>query len=722
MSASHPKSGGADPQSHEDGPSTSRTDDEIEEDIASISEQISFEDSHIDAPSNEALQMSAQAKKRQLFAFSDDEDGSVPIFKMDDSLLDGGRIAEHFREEVASDVEAQEVDSLDGHIDTKGLLEHTQPSHDEHPNPPSTHFGSPVAGTSTIRSPKSQKEISPFHDDVILLNNDKISLTSLKNSQLPLPPIKLPPLKLSSQPPHADENPSSATTTNQNTTNDISEIGRDDADDLSLTYLADPTIQQRVPNSKSLDEVKRKESDSNVHARSLHDSFKFTGNFSGRSDGEESKDSSYEADQSIEELMVSNASMSNFIKCDESANVFGAPVITHSNMIPIATEVTVDEPGNMVDDSLEYESDGMCDFKQRILTALPDDVSDKADSPEPTFTPEYRAETAIEVKKMEKVEIGQQALDDISETTEPSNDVTLNTDHSNVCAQNASNKDLIEKGSFVKSLIDNHSAANEDNVDSVISLKMLHAYEERIKELEHLVETKDASMDALNLQLSRRGSLKEGVCESCSMVTSSTEYRTYQEEYFPQRHDLNQELVEREHLIEQLTDSLQQSKVMNDQLQVQSDRLSAEVTQLRKQLADSADAVRRPLWMRGDHDLIGGGQRISEISIDLVSESDADEVEDKAATRINPDQGDSLFETNTSNDANPITRELMETFQQNLSAEELPIFAAVKTKFDQFLHAELDSLRMLAETDAKIVRDNLLAEKLDNQVEVSVWH
>lgn len=718
MSA-HPKSGGQDPLNHDDGPSTSRTeDDEIEEEIASISEQISFDDSHNDPSSNEVLQIGAQvaAKKRQLFAFSDDEDEDgegVPIFKIDDSLLDGRRIADHFRDKVESDVEDEpaEIDSLEELVNSKAISnvsnrENEPPANVDNSNASAANIDSKAGNSIANRHSNTQKEISPFHDDVILLNNDKISLTSLKNSQLSLPPLKIPPLKVANivVSPQPDETPSSATTTNQNTTNDISEIGRDDADDLSLSYLADPTLKLRVPNSKSLDGDKGQETDVGVHARSLQSSFKFNDEMFStkpleRSDGEESSDSSYEANKSIEELVISNASIS--VQNTESE------LPTHDETVNIGmdTHDTLVEHVNMVDDSLELVSDSISDLKERILAAVTDEPLDDA---EDVLHSETAEGTDIEIKKMIKVDMSKEALDDISETTEPSNDVTLHVE------KNIEPTQMLIHLDSQNVPID----ATENSFDSVISLNMILVYEERIKELEQLVATKDVCMEALNLQLSRRESLKEGVCESCSMVTSSTEYRTYQDECFPNKHDLNQEIIERENLIEQLTDSLQQSLLIRDQLQAQSDRLSSEVDLLRKQLADTTEVVRRPLWLRGDPDLVGGGQRISEISIDLVSESDADDMEDKARTEINAKTVEVSVESKTY-DKKIEAEHIFESFQHNLTPEELILFGIVKSKFEEYLQLQLGVARLQSDNELKIQRDNLLTEKQDKEIEVS---
>lgn len=733
-------------------------DTDIEEDVASISEHISFDDSNVtdlEAGASGTQLSNAQvtaAKKRQLFAFGDDDDDDSnldggPMFRMDDALLDGGRIAEHFR--VADDGEFGEVG--DGEEVT-----------------PRDHLKLDIAAAtlspprSTPTPPKTltHKEVSPLNDDVILLNNDKISLASLKHHHQQLPPLQLPPLQLPplqlpplqlkpllkpTGSPRADENPSSATT-NQNTTNDVSDLvpDEDEEDDGggsagSLGFVAE-TAAAPTPHELAADVA----------------------------DDDDDVDSNIEAEQSIDEILVSNASISvdlvpkvtmtnresvpdavsrpndtlDDISVGSVESAASPPVDlndsslvnrllsdTKDKVIPVDATDQVD--AEVEADSLDIVSDGVLELKERILSAqLAASTEENVEISEEAIV-DIDPSAEKEIKPMIRMETSsKEALDDISEVTEPSVDQHL---HISDTADPSSR--LRQTGAALRSLIQAQpteetgfaavAEANANSFDSVISLHMLDAYETRIRELEATVTTRDVCLNALSLQLQRRESLKDVPLDSCSLATSSTEYRTYQDECFAGgggalsgRPEFHTGILEREQLIEQLTDALQQSMQSREQLQSQSERLGAELAQLRKQLAETGGAQRRPLWMlrSGDRDSFGGGgQRLSEISIDLVNDSDAEEMvvvtEQRVQTMAPIGGSERLVEAVGSP---------LDEMQRVLSVDERAVFASMRQKFDECMRTEVERVRAKGEEELRMVTDSLAAERNDKETEVRI--
>lgn len=169
---------------------------------------------------------------------------------------------------------------------------------------------------------------------------------------------------------------------------------------------------------------------------------------------------------------------------------------------------------------------------------------------------------------------------------------------------------------------------------------------------------------------------------------------------------------------------------IREQLQSQSDRLTTEVSQLRKQLADSLDIIRRPDWMRGGS--VGGGQRISEISIDLVSESDecadddnkATDAEDRAVSSerliVAMESKEMLGVATTATIDSTTTLQQIEQFQRFLSSDERRIFFMVQNKFNEYLCDELAKVRGHHEGELKILGNSLEAEKHEKETEVSI--
>lgn len=179
------------------------------------------------------------------------------------------------------------------------------------------------------------------------------------------------------------------------------------------------------------------------------------------------------------------------------------------------------------------------------------------------------------------------------------------------------------------------------------------------------------------------------------------------------------ELAERDQIIETLTTSLQQNIRMNEQLRFQGDKLMTEVMQLRKQVSDTGEFVRRTQWMRDQ----GGSQRLSEISIDLVeSDDNLDErnftdIEEKSyctSTERQSVDGGAGYE---SFEPLPVSKQI-EQFQKYLSQDELRIFFMVQSKFQDYLGQEVEKVKVKHDAEMKILNDQLESEKHEKNVEV----
>lgn len=250
-----------------------KDDDDEFEDNNSISEHISV-DSNIESDN---VQQNVNIKKRQLFGMdkSDRDDELL------DDLLTGENIAKHFV--IEDEVKGQEVDN-DKSLEIKPSISeqqeqlvqsisklkdlsekniqikiHREAADDE---VESINVKLDVRERSSVlelmKSP-SQKEISPLQEDVILINNEKVSIDSLKNLI---------------QDDHSF-----------NTTNDVSDIG---ADDNSLSGLLSEGKQEL--NKDIVDEAATQ-----VDNESAYKTTK--------------SDESFEQDHSIEEIVMSNASI-----------------------------------------------------------------------------------------------------------------------------------------------------------------------------------------------------------------------------------------------------------------------------------------------------------------------------------------------------------------------------------------------------------------------------
>lgn len=193
--------------------------------------------------------------------------------------------------------------------------------------------------------------------------------------------------------------------------------------------------------------------------------------------------------------------------------------------------------------------------------------------------------------------------------------------------------------------------------------------------------------------------------------------------------DFLTELTKRDELIAKLTDSLQQSLNVRENLQTESEKLNNEIQLLRKQLTEAMDSLRRPLWPRDQES--NGGQRISEISMDLISESDDDlerqyltDNEDKISRNSRerqlslPRQMDDYYQESNDYTQAAFTKQ-MEQFQKYLTPSEVRLFFMVQKKFDDYLGQELEKCKMKQEQELKSLLEKLESEKQEKNNEIN---
>ncbi|XP_049315255.1 pericentrin isoform X6 [Bactrocera dorsalis] len=353
------------------------------------------------------------------------------------------------------------------------------------------------------------------------------------------------------------------------------------------------------------------------------------------------------------------------------------------------------------------------------------------------------------VKPMERVPLSEYTKDVLEDITEESERNSLSTaeEHRSLSMErSATSTEGKEHSKTIRAEGEAQTADLTNTSISTVSLNMLQMLESKVIELQDMVAGKDACLAALNLQLEtaqRRESsgafsaeqLGSGRDTNSSLVTSSTEYRTFQEEFGGPTMDIYMEVSKRDELIAKLTDSLQQSMNVRENLQMESDKLASEVQLLRKQLTDALDTLRKPNWPRTDLDS-NYGQRISEISMDLISESDDDlerhfftDNEDKYSRNSRerqfsvPRQTTEMYgsgggDMTVSEWSQPPFSKQIEHFQKYLNPNEVRLFFMVQKKFDDYLSQELEKCKIKCEHDQKDIIEQLEAQKQNQDIEM----
>lgn len=172
--------------------------------------------------------------------------------------------------------------------------------------------------------------------------------------------------------------------------------------------------------------------------------------------------------------------------------------------------------------------------------------------------------------------------------------------------------------------------------------------------------------------------------------------------------DLQIALHNRDQVIQELNASLKQSLQIRDLLADQSERLSNEVKQLRAVASSS-----RAQWQSVGEATAAIKQRLSETTIDLVSESEFDDDEYyKKPLTAQPSVEDAkiVLEPEQTPDVS-LPQTAIEEFKKNLSTDELKVFISMQNKFNAYLHQELEAIGKSYELDVH--------EKNEKDVEIN---
>nr|NP_001261864.1 Pericentrin-like protein, isoform M [Drosophila melanogaster]AGB94557.1 Pericentrin-like protein, isoform M [Drosophila melanogaster] len=398
------------------------------------------------------------------------------------------------------------------------------------------------------------------------------------------------------------------------------------------------------------------------------------------------------------------------------------------------TILEMDDDENEEDDDDEESSLQL--MKLRLMAMNQQMIVDNAPKLSPTEAEQTQVTSSsnnLEIKQMERVpltEFSKDVLEDITEESERllSMSTTMEEEQDPPSLSLDESKTLLQPGA--------HKTGGSSS--SLVSLNMLKQLEAKVQELHTQLETKDNCLASLNLQLetARRESSAgpASARDSSSLMTNSTEYRTLQEELGGPTLDIYVEMSRRDELIAKLTDSLQQSLNVRDKLQVDADRLGGEVQNLRRQLQETLDAVKRSSAVWPDQEC-NPGQRISEISMDLISESDDDldrhflTDNEERGSRSSKERQLTQLQTNeelglqaSNPEWTPTFSKQIEQFHTYLLPTEQRIFQMVQRKFDDYLNQQITLCRDLGAQELKIARDQWESEKLTSEQNQQAAH
>ncbi|XP_041780735.1 pericentrin isoform X3 [Anopheles merus] len=724
-------------------------------------------------------------RKRQLFDIGEDEDflprsaerppsggSGSGLFDIDRLQLSGDEIAQHFQTTVESDRSEKE----DSPFRDRPKSSENEEYEDS--------FGQGGEGESSVGERASgkgksskrpvelvhvhhAKELSPLKEDDVLINDSKVNLNALKQRNQPIVQkggIRLEEKARNQKPSKvmAEESNNNSQDNSLNTTNDISDLAPDteservgsvelDASSGSVARQGKLSADYRsrsVPDGIGAGKGSGAGGPSGAGFTSLGP-MKMSEAMSVRLSNEASGSSSSGGSGISEDLRERILTTSKSFEEVKAQGVAAIEVLEDKTERPGGElakpmeRVPVDQKEALEDISEESEhtvgggggggnSSNTDDEQQRIMGVKVTSRQQEGASPVPGNLIERGKEmrSILEEKLLQKQHsvVGSTIYED--------------------------NKENIPEGGSLKA---------GPEFDSVISLKMFQTMENEIRKLHEIIATKDVLLNAYggrkeggtaqgketNSCNSRAESLREQLpcrshnSDSISMATNSTEYRPVGEladmaGTSGAEKDLYGKIMERNQWIELLADKLKESLQERNQLQSEGEKLAAEVTQLKKQLAETVESMKlkaqstswagvRPPDQESTSG--GGGQRISEISIDLVSETEDGGLSDFPDLYDDPPLGaterlleppgcSDLSELNPMHIPLKISKQL-EQFRRYLAPDEVRLFNMVQGKFDDFLTQELDKVRDGGETENRVLREQLQIERAEKEQEVN---
>uniref|UniRef100_A0A182JZR6 Pericentrin/AKAP-450 centrosomal targeting domain-containing protein n=1 Tax=Anopheles christyi TaxID=43041 RepID=A0A182JZR6_9DIPT len=711
-------------------------------------------------------------RKRQLFDIGEDEDflprsaerpPSGGLFDIDQLQLSGDEIAQHFQTTVESDRSDKEASPF-----------RNRPKSSENEEYEDS-FGQ--EGESSVGAPASRKEervsvelvkvhhakeLSPLNEDDVLINDSKVNLNALKQRNQIVGQrggIKSEE-KVRSLKPYAnvmaEESNNNSQDNSLNTTNDISDLAPDTESERVGSVELDGSSgstrkgkitaecrSRSVPDGLGVGKSSAGGPPSGAGFTSLGPMKMPEVSTGGRQPNEESGSSSSGGSGISEDLRERILTTSKSFEEIKAQGVASIEVLEDKTERPAGEpakpmeRVPADQKEALEDISEESEhtiggggnSSNTDDEQKRIMGMKATNRQEGAVVPGNLIERGKEMRSILEEKLLQKqLSVGSTIYED--------------------------NKENIPEGGSLKVT---------PEFDSVISLKMFQTMENEIRKLHEIIATKDVLLNAYgrkdgvapgkdtNTCNSRAESLREQQScrshnsDSISMATNSTEYRPVGElaemaGASGAEKDLYGKIMERNQWIELLADKLKESLQERNQLQSEGEKLAGEVIQLKKQLAETVENMKlkaQNSWAgvrpQDQESTSGGGQRISEISIDLVSEtedgglSDFPDIYDDppvAATerllehQLQPSAYGDLSELNPMHIPLKISKQL-EQFRRYLSPEEVRLFNMVQGKFDDFLTQELEKVRDGGETENRLLREQLQIERAEKEQEVN---
>ncbi|XP_018561840.1 centromere-associated protein E isoform X3 [Anoplophora glabripennis] len=215
--------------------------------------------------------------------------------------------------------------------------------------------------------------------------------------------------------------------------------------------------------------------------------------------------------------------------------------------------------------------------------------------------------------------------------------------------------------------------------------------DKRVKDFEELIAVKDSTIAALTSELD---SFRELSNTNSGSMVSTTEYKQLQEECHSKLMEYNSAIIYKNDLIQQLSESLDQSVNERKELLKQVDIFKEEISQLQKQLQDTTRMV-------NDHKCV---------------KETKEETDYTSAVQVIKEDDDEKTET-----SEPVLDLDLEfsTLESNLNPAQSNLLNDLKIKVNEFVRQSVMKNRNLYEEEISKLKENIVLEKEDYEMEIN---
>ncbi|KAJ8933982.1 hypothetical protein NQ314_013662 [Rhamnusium bicolor] len=260
---------------------------------------------------------------------------------------------------------------------------------------------------------------------------------------------------------------------------------------------------------------------------------------------------------------------------------------------------------------------------------------------------------------------------------------------------------------FANVILDDKSLTNFRNSDISLNVKNLFGsnfelplmrdesdIDKRIKDFEELIAIKDTTIAALTSELD---SFRELSNTNSGSMVSTTEYKQLQEEYHNKLMEYNGAVIYKNDLIQQLSESLDQSVSERKELLKQVDYFKDEIAQLQMQLQETTKMVNEHKCSTKNRgaDNVPTDSHVQELEKDV-----SEEKTEESAPLINLD----LEYLN---------------LEENLNPQQKNLLNDLKIKINDFVKLNVMENRNLYEEEINKLKEKIVLEKDDYENEIS---